>query len=88
MKTSKAQQRNKLGRIKEQKLGWLVWFWLFVNALTGITAAMELFYYGLRDTTATYTNLFLSILLIVTYIIMDGDLVCPEKMGRSVEVGV
>ncbi|XP_024175842.1 uncharacterized protein LOC112181683 isoform X4 [Rosa chinensis] len=25
---------------------------------------------------------------IVTYMIMDGDLVCPAKMGRSVEVGV
>ncbi|XP_024175841.1 uncharacterized protein LOC112181683 isoform X2 [Rosa chinensis] len=35
-----------------------------------------------------YTNLFFSILLIVTYMIMDGDLVCPAKMGRSVEVGV
>ncbi|PON83703.1 Plant-drug/metabolite exporter [Trema orientale] len=51
----------------EMKFGWLVWFWLFVNALTGV-GTMGLFYYGLRDTTATYATNFLNLIPIVTFV--------------------
>ncbi|KAJ8748254.1 hypothetical protein K2173_000826 [Erythroxylum novogranatense] len=39
------------------KLTWSISFWLFVNALIGITAAMGLYYYGLKDTDATYATI-------------------------------
>ncbi|EXB94721.1 Auxin-induced protein 5NG4 [Morus notabilis] len=56
-------------RGQEKKFGWWVWFWLFINALTGITFAMGMFYYGLRDTTATYATNFLNLIPIVTFIL-------------------
>ncbi|XP_030500547.2 WAT1-related protein At1g09380 [Cannabis sativa] len=46
-----------------------VWFWLFCNALAGITGAMGLFYYGLRNTTATYATNFLNLVPIVTFVL-------------------
>ncbi|KAL2339527.1 hypothetical protein Fmac_007467 [Flemingia macrophylla] len=46
-----------------------IWFWLFLNASVGITLAMGLFYYGLRDTSATYAVNFLSLVPIFTFII-------------------
>ncbi|XP_060963596.1 WAT1-related protein At5g64700-like isoform X2 [Cannabis sativa] len=46
-----------------------VWFWLFCNALAGVTCAMGLFYYGLRDTTATYATNFLNLIPIVTFVL-------------------
>ncbi|XP_071926326.1 WAT1-related protein At5g64700-like [Coffea arabica] len=52
-----------------KKLSWLIFFWLFVVALTGITMAMGLFYYGLGDTTATYTTNFLNLIPIVTFLL-------------------
>ncbi|BBG98452.1 nodulin MtN21 /EamA-like transporter family protein [Prunus dulcis] len=55
--------------VKQIKLGWSVWFWLFVNALTGITSAMGLFYYGLRDTTPTYATNFLNLIPIATFVL-------------------
>ncbi|KAJ0100831.1 hypothetical protein Patl1_05545 [Pistacia atlantica] len=51
------------------KLNLSVWFWLFINALTGITAAMGLYYYGLRDTTATYAINYLNLLPVVTFVL-------------------
>ncbi|OMO97756.1 Drug/metabolite transporter [Corchorus olitorius] len=58
-----------LERGNSKKLTWSTYFWLFINALTGITAAMGLFYYGLRDTTATYSTNFLNIIPIVTFVL-------------------
>ncbi|PRQ60609.1 putative EamA domain-containing protein [Rosa chinensis] len=74
-----------LERIKEQKLGWLVWFWLFVNALTGITAAMALFYYGLRDTTATYAANFLNLIPIATFLL--STITGIEKLNLKTRAG-
>ncbi|XP_031262682.1 WAT1-related protein At5g07050-like, partial [Pistacia vera] len=51
------------------KLNLSVWFWLFINALTGITAAMGLYYYGLRDTTATYAINYLNLLPVITFVL-------------------
>ncbi|XP_044485939.1 WAT1-related protein At1g09380-like [Mangifera indica] len=50
------------------KLNLSVCFWLFINALTGITAAMGLYYYGLRETTATYAINYLNLLPVVTFV--------------------
>ncbi|KAL1059778.1 hypothetical protein V6Z11_1Z007900 [Gossypium hirsutum] len=57
-----------LERENSKKMEWSTWLWLFINALTGITAAMGLFYCGLRDTTATYSSNFLNIIPIVTFL--------------------
>ncbi|KAL5568059.1 hypothetical protein UlMin_024634 [Ulmus minor] len=51
----------------DKKFGWTVWLWLFLNALTGITCAMGMYYYGLRDTSATYSTNFLNMIPIVTF---------------------
>ncbi|GMN44272.1 hypothetical protein TIFTF001_013472 [Ficus carica] len=69
----------------EKKFGWQVWFWLFVNALTGITFAMGMFYYGLRDTTATYATNFLNLIPIVTFVfsIITG----MEKLKQNTRAG-
>ncbi|XP_030444303.1 WAT1-related protein At5g64700-like [Syzygium oleosum] len=50
------------------KLSLKVWFWLFINALTGVSLSMGLYYYGLRNTTATYATNFLNIIPIVTFV--------------------
>ncbi|KAL7230148.1 hypothetical protein ACSBR2_008640 [Camellia fascicularis] len=55
-------------RGKEKKLTWKIAFWLFMNALTGIQMAMGLFYYGLRDTTATYATNFLNLIPVATFV--------------------
>ncbi|KAF8379843.1 hypothetical protein HHK36_029292 [Tetracentron sinense] len=55
-------------RDMRNRLNWLSLFWLFINALVGITAAMGLFYYGLGDTTATYATNFLNLIPIATFI--------------------
>ncbi|KAK2636693.1 hypothetical protein Ddye_031485 [Dipteronia dyeriana] len=51
-----------------KKYTWSLLFWLFINALTGMTGAMGLYYYGLRDTTATYAINFLNLIPIFTFI--------------------
>nr|KYP36513.1 Auxin-induced protein 5NG4 [Cajanus cajan] len=44
-----------------------VWFWLFVNALMGMTLAQGFYYYGLRDTSATYSANFLNLIPVFTF---------------------
>ncbi|XP_038877968.1 WAT1-related protein At5g64700-like [Benincasa hispida] len=56
-------------RRNANKLSCQVFFWLFLSAFTGITAAMGLYYYGLRDTTATYATNFLNLIPAVTFVI-------------------
>ncbi|KAL3524492.1 hypothetical protein ACH5RR_017326 [Cinchona calisaya] len=51
-----------------KEMSWTAFFWLFAVALTGISMAMGLFYYGLRDTTATYATNFLNLIPIVTFL--------------------
>lgn len=55
-------------REKEKKFNWSVWFWLFLNGLMGMTMALGLFYYGLRDTTAAYSVNFLNLVPICTFL--------------------
>ncbi|KAK8513148.1 hypothetical protein V6N12_037640 [Hibiscus sabdariffa] len=72
-------------RENSKKMTWSTWFWLFINALTGITAAMGLFYYGLRDTTATYSTNFLNIIPIVTFVF--SVILGIEKVGLGSKAG-
>ncbi|KAK7275933.1 hypothetical protein RIF29_17060 [Crotalaria pallida] len=65
------------GRAK--KFTWSIWFWIFINALVGMTMALGLFYYGLRDTTATYSVNFLNLVPICTFLV---SIICRmEKLG-------
>ncbi|KAK8686475.1 hypothetical protein V6N13_125500 [Hibiscus sabdariffa] len=50
-----------------------------------ITAAMGLFYYGLRDTTATYSTNFLNIIPIVTFLL--SVIFRIEKLGLGSKAG-
>ncbi|KAF3432717.1 hypothetical protein FNV43_RR23819 [Rhamnella rubrinervis] len=68
-----------------KNLNWSVWFWLFVNALIGITSAMSLFYYGLRDTTATYATNFLNLIPIATFILSTVTRI--EKLNLHTRAG-
>ncbi|XP_058762277.1 WAT1-related protein At5g64700-like [Vicia villosa] len=52
-----------------KKFNWRVWLWLFINALVGMTMSLGLFYFGLRDTTATYSVNFLNLIPICTFLI-------------------
>ncbi|KAK7385479.1 hypothetical protein VNO78_31200 [Psophocarpus tetragonolobus] len=56
-------------RVQAKKFSWKVWFWLFVNALMGMTLSQGLFYYGLKDTSATYSVNFLNLVPITTFLI-------------------
>ncbi|XP_058732864.1 WAT1-related protein At5g64700-like [Vicia villosa] len=56
-------------QVKTFSFNWKVWIFLFVNALVGMTMAIGLFYYGLRDTSATYAVNFLNMIPIFTFLI-------------------
>ncbi|GLT49251.1 hypothetical protein SLA2020_228200 [Shorea laevis] len=62
-----------------------VWLWVFLNALIGITVAMSLFYYGLKDTTATYATNFLNLVPIVTFVL--SIILRVEKLGLGSKTG-
>ncbi|KAI4325011.1 hypothetical protein MLD38_030446 [Melastoma candidum] len=49
--------------------GLLAWVLLFFSALTGITLGVGLCYYGIRDTTATYSASFGNLIPIVTFVL-------------------
>ncbi|OIT32106.1 PREDICTED: WAT1-related protein At5g64700-like [Nicotiana attenuata] len=68
-----------------KKVTWSVFFWLFMIALTGIIMAMGLFYYGLRDTTATYATNFLNLIPIVTFIF--STVLRVEKLRLKTKAG-
>ncbi|XP_058206320.1 WAT1-related protein At5g64700-like [Rhododendron vialii] len=74
-----------LERGKGKELSWSIGFWLFMNALTGISMAMGLFYYGLRDTTATYATNFLNLIPIVTFVF--SIIVGMEKLRLGTRAG-
>uniref|UniRef100_A0A7C9EPA1 WAT1-related protein n=1 Tax=Opuntia streptacantha TaxID=393608 RepID=A0A7C9EPA1_OPUST len=74
-----------------KKITLMVGFWVFLSSLTGITMGMGLFYYGLRDTTATYATNFLNLIPIVTFIFsilvrMEG-LKLNTKRGKIRVIG-
>ncbi|KAL1348865.1 hypothetical protein HN51_024757 [Arachis hypogaea] len=78
-------------RDREKKFTLKVWFWIFINALTGMTMAQGLYYYGLRDTSATYSINFLNLVPICTFAV---SIICRiEKLrvktwgGRAKCVG-
>ncbi|KAM0945546.1 putative EamA domain-containing protein [Dioscorea sansibarensis] len=50
------------------KLSWTAIVWIFINALLSIPAALGFYYYGLRDTTATYSLNFLNLIPIGTFL--------------------
>lgn len=70
---------------------WHVWLWSSLTALTGITMGMGLFYYGLRDTTATYATNFSNLIPIITFML---SVICRmekvkvgERWGKLKVVG-
>ncbi|EEF42747.1 WAT1-related protein At5g64700 isoform X1 [Ricinus communis] len=68
-----------------EKLSWLAFFWLFLSALSGISLAMGLFYYGVRDTTATYAVNFLNLVPILTFVL--STITRIEKLGLRTPAG-
>ncbi|KAM7485599.1 hypothetical protein LguiA_001608 [Lonicera macranthoides] len=54
------------GNVKN--MTWSACLWLFMVALTGISIGLGFFYFGQRDTTATYATNFLNLIPIVTFI--------------------
>ncbi|XP_015069165.1 WAT1-related protein At5g64700-like [Solanum pennellii] len=67
------------------KVTWSVLFWLFMIALTGIIMAMGFFYYGLKETSATYATNFLNLVPIVTFIFSTVSRV--EKLRWKTRLG-
>ncbi|XP_047165029.1 WAT1-related protein At5g64700-like isoform X2 [Vigna umbellata] len=72
-------------RGQPKKLNCEVWCWLFVNALTGMTMAQGLFYYGLRDTSAAYSMSFLNLVPIITF--FTSIILRMEKLKWQTWVG-
>ncbi|KAG8381615.1 hypothetical protein BUALT_Bualt06G0140000 [Buddleja alternifolia] len=68
-----------------KKLSFAAFFWLFMVALTGILMAMGLFYYGLRDTTATYATNFLNLIPVITFLF--STLLRIEKLRLHTRAG-
>ncbi|GER33449.1 nodulin MtN21 /EamA-like transporter family protein [Striga asiatica] len=68
-----------------KKLTWAAFFWLFMVALTGISMAMGLFYYGLKDTSATYATNFLNLIPVVTFIF--SIILRVERLGLNTMAG-
>ncbi|PUZ41818.1 hypothetical protein GQ55_9G535300 [Panicum hallii var. hallii] len=66
--------------------------WLFLNALAGYSSPMSLYYYGLRDTAASYAVIFASLTPLVTFVlsILLGmeKLRLGSKEGSSKVTGV
>lgn len=50
-----------------KRLSWKAVFWIFVNAMFGVSLAMVFYFYGLRDTTAGFSSNFLNLIPIVTF---------------------
>uniref|UniRef100_A0ACD6AEM8 Uncharacterized protein n=1 Tax=Avena sativa TaxID=4498 RepID=A0ACD6AEM8_AVESA len=56
-------------RGKWRDMSWRAFRWIFLNAFIGYSVPLSLYYYGLRDTTASYAVIFLNIIPLVTFII-------------------
>ncbi|CAH9087806.1 unnamed protein product [Cuscuta europaea] len=50
-----------------KKVNLHVYMWVFLVSFSGVIIAMGFFYYGLRDTTATYATNFVNLIPIVTF---------------------
>nr|CAB3499754.1 unnamed protein product [Digitaria exilis] len=62
-----------------KKVNWVVLAWITGNATFGVSLAMGLYYYGLRNTSADYSAIFLNLMPIVTLII--AVLIRSEKLA-------
>ncbi|CAL4901726.1 unnamed protein product [Urochloa decumbens] len=62
-----------------KKINWAVLAWTTANATFGVSLAMGLYYYGLRNTSAAYSAIFLNLVPIVTFII--AVLLRSEKLA-------
>ncbi|KAL6508249.1 hypothetical protein OROHE_021791 [Orobanche hederae] len=62
-----------------------VFFWIFMVALTGISMAMGLFYYGLKATSATYATNFLNLIPVITFLF--ATIFRIEKLGLNTKAG-
>ncbi|RAL38811.1 hypothetical protein DM860_013492 [Cuscuta australis] len=51
-----------------KKVNLLVFMWIFLVSFFGVIIAIGFFYYGLRDTTATYATNFINLIPIVTFV--------------------
>lgn len=71
------------GSIK--KLNWTACFWLFMVASSGISMAMGFYYFGLRDTTATYATNFLNLIPITTFLF--STILRIEKLRLNTRAG-
>ncbi|MQL95491.1 hypothetical protein Taro_028148 [Colocasia esculenta] len=74
-------ERNNL-----RKLSWRGLGWISMNAFTGLTLAMGLYYYGLRDTSAAYSSIFLNLIPVATFIL--SVILRVEKLGLGDVSGV
>ncbi|KAL7146031.1 hypothetical protein ABFS83_06G013900 [Erythranthe nasuta] len=68
-----------------KKLTLIAFFWVFMVALVGITMAMGLFYYGLKETTATYATNFTNIVPILTFLF--STILRIETLGLRTRAG-
>ncbi|XP_057800748.1 WAT1-related protein At1g43650-like isoform X1 [Salvia miltiorrhiza] len=68
-----------------RKISFEAFLWLFMVALTGILMAMGLFYYGLRDTSATYATNFLNLIPAVTFVL--STILRIEKLNVHTKAG-
>ncbi|KAF8730541.1 hypothetical protein HU200_016957 [Digitaria exilis] len=70
---------------KWKQLNWAGFKWLLLNSFVGYTLPMAMYYYGLRDTTATYTAIFSSLTPLVTFIL--SVMFSMEKLVKGTKSG-
>ncbi|KAL0304512.1 UNVERIFIED_CONTAM: WAT1-related protein [Sesamum radiatum] len=68
-----------------KKLSIAAFFWVFMVALTGISMTLGLFYYGLKDTTATYASNFLNLIPLITFLF--STILRIEALGLDSRAG-
>ncbi|XP_058085902.1 WAT1-related protein At1g43650-like [Magnolia sinica] len=68
-----------------RKLSWVAVVWIFFNGLSGTTMAMGLYYYGLRNTSASFATNFLNLIPVITFIL--STIVRIEKLGLESKGG-
>jgi len=58
-----------LERGKWKEMDWRAAGWIFLNAFIGYAVPMSIYFYGLRDTTASYAIIFLNMIPLTTFIL-------------------
>uniref|UniRef100_A0A0E0IQB6 WAT1-related protein n=1 Tax=Oryza nivara TaxID=4536 RepID=A0A0E0IQB6_ORYNI len=72
-------------RGKWRDIDWSATGWIFFNAFIGYAVPMSLYYYGLKDTTPSYSVIFTNIIPLFTFVL---SLVFRSKAGLLKIVGV